>query len=62
MNTGVSGIKGEFRRPKPEEIAMMVKLFGRARGITQAILAASAGVVERTLERLEAGKSVGVET
>jgi transcriptional regulator with XRE-family HTH domain len=62
MNTGVSGIKGDFRRPKPDEIAMMVKLFRKARGIKQASLAASAGVVERTLERLEAGKSVGAET
>jgi transcriptional regulator with XRE-family HTH domain len=62
MNTEVSGIKGEFRRPKPEEIAMMVRLFRKTRGIKQAGLAASAGVVERTLDRLEAGKSVGAET
>jgi transcriptional regulator with XRE-family HTH domain len=62
MNTGVSGIKGEFRRPKPDEVAMTVRLFRKARGIKQANLAASAGVVERTLERLEAGKSVGDET
>jgi transcriptional regulator with XRE-family HTH domain len=62
VNTEVSGIKGEFRRPKPDEIAMMVRLFRKTRGIKQASLAASAGVVERTLERLEAGKSVGAET
>jgi transcriptional regulator with XRE-family HTH domain len=62
MSVGVSGIKGEFRRPKPEEIAMMVRFFRKARGIKQASLAATAGVVERTLERLEAGKPVGVET
>jgi transcriptional regulator with XRE-family HTH domain len=62
MNTEVSGIKGEFRRPKPDEIAMVVKLFRKTRGIKQASLAASAGVVERTLERLEAGQSVGAET
>ena len=62
MTTEVSGIKGEFRRPKPEEIAIMVRFFRKARGIKQASLAASAGVVERTLERLEAGKSVGVQT
>jgi transcriptional regulator with XRE-family HTH domain len=62
MSVGVSGIKGEFRRPKPEEIAMIVKFFRKTRGIKQASLAESAGVVERTLERLEAGKSVGLET
>src|SRR5580692_10759120 len=62
MITEVSGIKGEFRRPKPDEIAMVVKLFRKMRGIKQASLAASAGVVERTLERLEAGQSVGAET
>jgi transcriptional regulator with XRE-family HTH domain len=62
MSTEISGIKGEYRRPNPQEIAILVKMFRQARGIKQAALAASAGVSERTLERLEAGKSVAAGT
>jgi len=62
MTTEVSGIKGEYRRPNPGEIAMLVRMFRQARGMKQVVLAASADVAERTLERLEAGKPVSAET
>jgi transcriptional regulator with XRE-family HTH domain len=62
MTNEISGIKGEYRRPNSGEIAMLVRMFRQARGIKQAALAAAADVAERTLERLEAGKSVSSET
>jgi len=62
MSTEIFGIKGEYRRPNPGEIAMIVRMFRQARGIKQAALAAAAGVVGRTMERLEAGNAVSAET
>jgi transcriptional regulator with XRE-family HTH domain len=62
MATVVSGINGEYRQLTLAEIALMVKALRKLRGFKQSALAAQACVVERTLERLETGKSVSAQT
>ncbi len=47
MNTDIPGIKGEYRRPNPGEIAILVKMFRQARGIKQAATFCSAFIGRR---------------
>jgi transcriptional regulator with XRE-family HTH domain len=62
MGDGVTGIHGEYRRLSANEISLMVKSLRSLRGIKQRSLALESCVAERTLERLESGKTVHGET
>jgi transcriptional regulator with XRE-family HTH domain len=54
----VEGIRGEYRKPTPAEIGLIVRLFREQRGIKRTSLAADANVSEKTLERVENGTAV----
>jgi plasmid maintenance system antidote protein VapI len=49
---------GEFRRPTPSEIAFIARWASRQQRIKQAVLAQTAHVSEKTVERLEKGDAV----
>ena len=58
MSDEVEGIRGEYRKPTPDEIGQIVRLLREQRGIKRASLALDANVSEKTLERVESGVAV----
>lgn len=58
MSDDVEGIRGEYRKPTPAEIGLMVRLFRERLGLKRASLAIDANVSEKTLERVESGTAV----
>lgn len=62
MDDNVAGIRGEYRKPTPVEIGILVRALRDQRGIKRAALAADAHVSEKTLERIEDGVAVRDDT
>lgn len=58
MSERVEGIRGEYRKPTPYEIGLLVRILREQRGIKRAALAGDAHISEKTLERVEDGIAV----
>jgi transcriptional regulator with XRE-family HTH domain len=55
-------LRGEYRKLYPVEIGLMVRLERYRTGLKRLSLAIEAGVSEKTIERLERGDAVSIET
>jgi transcriptional regulator with XRE-family HTH domain len=62
MDDNIEGIRGEYRKPTPVEIGILVRALRDQRGIKRAALAADAHISEKSLERIEGGVGVRDET
>lgn len=62
MSDNIEGIRGEFRKPTPREIGLMVRLIREQRGIKRASLAIDASVSKKSIERVENGEVVNAHT
>src|SRR5262245_44269259 len=58
MSENVRGIEGEMRQFTPCEVGLVIKVCRKSMGLKREALALSARVVDKTIQRAEAGERV----